>query len=182
MVPTYRDSDSLTKLDETQDIFSGPVGVLNGVARGYSGGTRVTQDGGEYHIAGTRFGEVVSCDLRDVVIASGRAFIDVQDTVAAPPLSIHRASGYTNISCGDRTIVILSGHSGLNTLEGFVASTNYDAADGTGYTVIVPEGRSTEEVSWVKRAIRVDQDSGSVTITKRKPAIGDKPANAIAGG
>lgn len=164
----------------TEVLFGGPVGVIDGTAREISGEIRVIQCGNVYSVAGTRFEEVKTSELHNIIITSGRAVVDIDDTAPAEPLSIHRVSGFTDLSCGDRTAIIISGHTGFNALDGMVSSGRYTSPEGADYTVVIPEGRTWEDTSWVGRVVRVNQVSGYVNISRKKHEVGPAQTASIA--
>jgi hypothetical protein len=164
----------------TGDIFHGPVGVIDGLARERSGAIEVRQDSRGYNIQGTRFPLAQTPRLETVVLTSGKAVVDIDDGVSASPLTIHRKSGYTDIFCGDKTAIIISGHSGHNECDGFVANGEYTSPQGEKYTVVVPEDKAgDQDTSWVNRLIRVDQVSGYVNISRKSRELGNRTVSAI---
>lgn len=165
---------------DADDLFNSPVGVNEGVAREISGQIRVTQNGKAYDVVGTRFPRVSVNELHDVVLTSGEAIVEINDATSAEHLSIHRLSGSTNLSCGDRTAVIITGHSGHNTFDGFVTSEPYTSPEGKHYTIVIPEGRTTEDPTWVNRVVRIDQVSGFINISKQKQELDIKKSTTIA--
>ncbi|MBC7943212.1 hypothetical protein H7X68_01795 [Candidatus Saccharibacteria bacterium] len=156
------ESDSESPEIDFGDVFKGPIGVNEGTARDISGRINVTQLDGLYTVEATRFDKTQTAILNEVIITSGTATVDIDDQSPESGLNIHRLSGDTNITSGDRTVIFVSKHSGYNNLNGFVVVGKYKE-----YDIYVPEGRETKKFSWVNRTIRVDQISGYVNISLR---------------
>jgi len=152
------------------DIFDGPSGYSNGVVRASSGNMLIKAAGGKYEISGSAMSHMQVDELFTVVHGSGSVEIESQDAAAGSMIDVHRHSGSTNITANDRTAIIVSGHSGSNSLDGFTRH-SYQSQQGTRYSLFLPDNRPYDEGSWCSTAIRVTQSTGSVQIQRRDPSL-----------
>jgi hypothetical protein len=158
--------------EQDSGIFDGPIGVVGGVARQRWGEIAVTQsEDGAYEVASTVFGKATTHELNDIVSKCGIVTVDLSDATPAKPLSVHRNAGSTMLFCGDRTAVVVRQHSGINTLNGFTEAGVWLSPEGVSYSKFFPEGRTGEDMSWMNRMIRIEQDHGSIEIKKRQQEL-----------